>query len=97
MQRLSDPPLTVCPACGGRYKKLISAPAFQFKGTGWYVTDYARKSASGKGEEKGAKEGEGGGAAKGEEAAGKEAKEPAEKKPAAEKKPTSKPSGSSAE
>jgi putative FmdB family regulatory protein len=49
IQRLDDPPLTVCPECGGAVKKLLSAPAFQFKGEGWYVTDYARK-AGGKGE-----------------------------------------------
>ena len=46
LQRLSDPPLTECPKCGGSMKKLLSAPAFQFKGTGWYVTDYARKGQS---------------------------------------------------
>lgn len=43
LQRLSDPPLAVCPQCGGALRKLISAPAFQFKGQGWYVTDYAKK------------------------------------------------------
>lgn len=43
MQRISDDPLTRCESCGGDLKKLISAPAFQFKGSGWYVTDYARK------------------------------------------------------
>jgi putative FmdB family regulatory protein len=44
MQKFSDPPLRVCPTCGGPVEKLLSAPAIQFKGTGWYVTDYARKS-----------------------------------------------------
>lgn len=43
MQRISDPPLVTCEECGGALRKLISAPAFQFKGSGWYVTDYARK------------------------------------------------------
>jgi putative FmdB family regulatory protein len=43
IQRLDDPPLAACPDCGGAVKKLLSAPAFQFKGEGWYVTDYARK------------------------------------------------------
>ena len=43
LQRMSDDPLTTCEICGGTLKKLISAPAFQFKGTGWYVTDYADK------------------------------------------------------
>src|ERR687892_2227652 len=48
LQRFDDPPLTVCPACGGDLKKLLSAPAVQFKGSGWYVTDYAGKGSSGK-------------------------------------------------
>jgi putative FmdB family regulatory protein len=43
LQKLSDPPLEVCDACGGAMKRLVSSPAFQFKGSGWYVTDYARK------------------------------------------------------
>jgi len=45
IQKYSDPPADVCPSCGkGPIKKLMSSPAIQFKGTGWYVTDYARKS-----------------------------------------------------
>jgi putative FmdB family regulatory protein len=43
LQRFSDPPLAACPKCGGEVKKLLSSPAFQFKGTGWYATDYAGK------------------------------------------------------
>lgn len=46
LQRMDDPPAEVCPKCGGSLKKLISAPAFQFKGSGWYVTDYARAGTS---------------------------------------------------
>lgn len=46
MQKFSDEPEKTCEACGGLVERLISAPAIQFKGTGWYVTDYARKSAS---------------------------------------------------
>jgi len=42
-QKVSDKPLTKCPKCGGRLEKRISAPAIQFKGSGWYVTDYAGK------------------------------------------------------
>jgi putative FmdB family regulatory protein len=45
LQKFSDAPLTACPTCGKAIHRLISAPAIQFKGTGWYVTDYARKSA----------------------------------------------------
>lgn len=43
LQRIADPPLETCPECGGPVKKVLSAPAFQFKGSGWYVTDYAKK------------------------------------------------------
>lgn len=71
LQRFEDPPLTTCPACGGPYKKLISAPAFQFKGSGWYVTDYARKEAKGK--EAGGEKGEGAKSEKGEKGEKKEA------------------------
>ncbi len=47
LQRFSDPQVTVCPRCGGEVQQIISAPAVQFKGSGWYVTDYARKSGTG--------------------------------------------------
>ena len=43
IQKFSDPLLEECPKCGGKLRKLISSPAFQFKGSGWYATDYARK------------------------------------------------------
>src|SRR5258705_9994538 len=45
IQGFSDPPIEVCPTCGGHVHKLISSPAFQFKGSGWYITDYAKKEA----------------------------------------------------
>ena len=41
IQRFSDAPLTHCPSCGGEMKKLFSSPAIQFKGSGFYKTDYA--------------------------------------------------------
>jgi putative FmdB family regulatory protein len=45
IRKFSDPPVEVCPTCGsGPVQKLVSSPAFQFKGSGWYVTDYARKA-----------------------------------------------------
>ena len=44
IQKFSDKPMKKCPDCGGRVEQTISAPAVQFKGSGWYVTDYARKS-----------------------------------------------------
>ena len=43
LQKMSDKPPTRCKKCGGRLEKMISQTAFQFKGEGWYVTDYARK------------------------------------------------------
>ena len=47
IQKFSDDPIAVCPKCGsGPVAKLLSSPAFQFKGTGWYITDYARKGTS---------------------------------------------------
>ena len=48
IRKFSDPPLTICPECDGPIRKLLSPPAIQFKGTGWYVTDYARKSGDGR-------------------------------------------------
>lgn len=45
-QKISDAPLTECPACGGSLHKLISSCAFHLKGSGWYVTDYAGKNAA---------------------------------------------------
>ena len=42
IQKYSDPPIDVCPKCAGAVKKLLSSPAIQFKGSGWYITDYAR-------------------------------------------------------
>ena len=44
IQKLSDPPVGECPKCGGVVRKLISSPAIQFNGSGWYVTDYAKKA-----------------------------------------------------
>jgi len=51
IQKFSDPHVSVCPKCGnGPVVKLISSPAFTFKGTGFYITDYARKD-QGKGDQ----------------------------------------------
>ncbi len=44
MQKVSDAPLQTCEICGGRLEKQVSLSGFQFKGAGWYVTDYAKKS-----------------------------------------------------
>jgi putative FmdB family regulatory protein len=72
LQRMGADPITTCPECGGEVRKLISSPAVQFKGTGWYVTDYGKKGAGKSGESgksgdggksgESAKSGDGGGA-----------------------------------
>lgn len=46
IQKMSDAPYSHCPKCGGEMKKLMSSPAIQFKGSGFYKTDYASKPAS---------------------------------------------------
>ena len=50
IRKFSDPPVETCFSCGGPVRKLLSSPAIQFKGTGWYVTDYARKGQEAKSE-----------------------------------------------
>ncbi len=53
LQKFSDEPLKECRTCGGKLERLLSPPGLQFKGTGWYITDYARagqKSTDGKAE-----------------------------------------------
>jgi putative FmdB family regulatory protein len=46
LQKFSDEPLKICGKCGGRLERLISPPGLQFKGSGWYITDYARAGKS---------------------------------------------------
>jgi len=53
IQKFSDPPIDVCPLCAkGPVRKLPSSPAIQFKGSGWYITDYAKKSSTDAGSSK---------------------------------------------
>src|SRR3954469_14042951 len=52
-QRITDKSLSRCPTCKGKVRKLISNTSFQLKGSGWYVTDYAGKNASGKAKDEG--------------------------------------------
>ena len=47
IQKYSDPHVKKCPDCGGKVEQVVSPPAVQFKGSGWYVTDYAKKSSAG--------------------------------------------------
>src|SRR3954449_7859916 len=46
IQKFSDPPIETCPKCGSKVRKLISSPAIQFKGSGFYITDYPKSGAS---------------------------------------------------
>jgi putative FmdB family regulatory protein len=79
LQRFAEAPLEICPRCGGKLRKLLSAPAFQFKGSGWYVSDYARKSA---GSEAKSEAGSGASDAKGDSTASSAKAEPAKAEPA---------------
>jgi putative FmdB family regulatory protein len=57
IQKFSDKMIKKCPECGGQVEQMISAPAVQFKGSGWYVTDYAKKgSSAGAGGDSGSKD-----------------------------------------
>ena len=53
IQKFSDPPIRKCPECGGPVEKVMHAPNVQFKGTGWYVTDYGGKDKSEKSKSEG--------------------------------------------
>jgi putative FmdB family regulatory protein len=46
IRKFSDPPLTKCESCGGKLEQLLSSPAIRFKGSGWYINDYAKKSSA---------------------------------------------------
>ena len=81
IQKFSDVPLTTHEACGGTVEKLISASALRFKGTGWYVTDYARNAKSGETAQNGKANGET--AAPKSESGAESSAKPAESKPAA--------------
>ncbi len=86
-QRITDKPLGRCPTCKGKVKKLISNTSFQLKGTGWYITDYARK-------DKSAGKSENGSVSKSESTSSSETKSEAKEKPAEKKESKSKSSGS---
>jgi putative FmdB family regulatory protein len=69
LQKVSEPPLKICPSCGkAKFEKLLSAPGFQLKGSGWYATDFkgSGKSAPAKADAKGEAKGEAKSDAKGE-------------------------------
>jgi putative FmdB family regulatory protein len=89
IQKFSDPPVETCPSCGGHVKKLLSSPAIQFKGSGWYITDYAKKSGSKDTKPaSGGKDSGGGSSSAAGESSSKESKESSP--PSAASKPSSK-------
>ena len=69
MQRFSDEPLTQHESCGGAVQRLLSAPALQFKGSGWYITDYSKSGKSNGKKESGTSESKGASETKGDSAA----------------------------
>lgn len=88
IQKFADAPRDTCPSCGGAVKKLLSSPAIQFKGSGWYITDYARSGKT-EGEGPAAAKSEGGGAGPEAKADSKGETKPDSKGPTkAEGKPT---------
>jgi putative FmdB family regulatory protein len=60
IRKFSDKQLRKCPECGGVIEQVISAPAVQFKGSGWYVTDYAKKASGSAGSSSSSSEGDSG-------------------------------------
>ena len=84
IQKFSDPLVKECPKCGGAVEQLLSAPAIQFKGSGWYVTDYGRRSGSSGGNGKSGKAAESSGESRSES-------KPAESKSSETKASDSKP------
>ena len=86
IQKFSDEPLKTHPECGGEAERLLSPPALQFKGSGWYVTDYARANGGSKAEGK---------TESGEKKSGSEAKSDAKPAASTDSKPASTPSSSS--
>jgi putative FmdB family regulatory protein len=80
IESLSASEVKKCPECGGRAERQLAPPAIQFKGSGWYVTDYARKGSSSS-----SSEGSGDGGAKSGEKTAEKAEKSAESKASAEK------------
>lgn len=94
IKKFSDKQPKKCPECGGVIEQVISAPAVQFKGSGWYVTDYAKKSSGSAGTSSSSNSPEGDGGGK-ESKDSKEAKDSKEKKDNKESKKDDKPKSES--
>jgi putative FmdB family regulatory protein len=85
VEKMDGPRMRKCPKCGGTVEQVLSAPAIQFKGSGWYVTDYAKKSGSVEAGKTAAADSAKAGAAESGKAEGKEKKETKSESGAAEK------------
>ena len=89
LQKFADEPLTIHEDCGGEVERLISAPSFQFKGTGWYVTDYGRNgklpSSGGNGKSEGKTESKSEGKSEGKSEPAKTESKPAASTPSSDK------------
>jgi putative FmdB family regulatory protein len=94
IQRVGERPLRICPHCGGKLKKAFSAPAIQFKGSGWYVTDYAGARGEQKKKEASADSNEGTGESKATSSDKSEKKEKTEKKESDKKSSKTQDAGS---
>ena len=81
IEKVNDATRRKCPRCKGTAERLVASPAIQFKGSGWYVTDYARKGASSESKDAGPAPAEAGGSSSAKDA--KETKDTKESKPAA--------------
>ena len=89
MQRITDPPLSRCPTCRRKVRRLISSTSFQLKGTGWYATDYARPSGGNGTKTDAAKESSDKAETKSETKSETKPETKSESKPAASEKPAS--------
>ena len=94
IQKFSDPPVETCPQCSGQVKKLLSAPAIQFKGSGFYITDYGK---SGSGESKSEKADKAGAKSESKPESSSESKSEAKSESKTESKPESKPASTKSE
>jgi putative FmdB family regulatory protein len=98
LQKFSDEPLLIHPECGGAVEKLISTSALQFKGSGWYVNDYAKGATSKPGETKADSKSDGGKSDNGKSDSGGDSKSESKAETKTESKPAateSKPAASS--
>ena len=95
IQKFSDPIVDTCPVCGGAVRKLISSPAIQFKGSGFYITDYPKKDQGGTDKSEKSDGGSAGKATTSDSSAGKTDKGEKAAAPAASDKRASTPSTSS--